>query len=320
MKVLVTGAAGFIGFHTAQRLLERGDSVVGLDNFNDYYDPKLKERRFEILAQHAGLEMIRGAITDPAVLGEAFEALGSGPETRVCHLAAQAGVRHSLRNPDTFVRDNLQGFHLIIEQCHQRGVGGLIYASSSSVYGDNADALLSEKSNTDAQVSLYGMTKKANELQASVYSHLHGLPTTGLRFFTVYGPWGRPDMALFLFTDAILRGEPIKVFGHGKMRRDFTYIDDIVTGVVAAIDRNHQSTVINLGGGKTEELMDFIGCIEKAVGAEAEKEFLPMQPGDVRQTASDLEHAGKMLDYAPTTHIDVGIPRFVDWFRDYYGL
>jgi UDP-glucuronate 4-epimerase len=320
MRILLTGAAGFIGHHIAQSLLDRGDEVIGLDAFTPYYDPQLKERRTERLAGRDGFQMIRGDIVDQEVLAHAFGLLGSGPDTRVCHLAAQAGVRHSIDHPDEFIRDNVAGFGYIIELCRQRDVGGLIYASTSSVYGNNKDFPLKECSPTDAQVSLYGMTKKANELQASVYRSLYGLHSTGLRFFTVYGPWGRPDMALFLFTDAILRGHPMRIFGHGKMRRDFTYVDDIVDGFVAALDRNYELEIINLGCGNTEELMDFVRIIEESCGKEGIKEFLPMQLGDVVQTAADISRARELLDYEPKTKIAVGVPRFVAWYREYYGI
>ena len=320
MKVLVTGSAGFIGYHVATALLERGDEVVGFDSFTPYYDPILKERRQERLAGHDGFELVRGDLMDLEVLESAFDALGSGEDTRVCHLAAQAGVRHSILHPDEFIRDNVAGFGNVIELCKTREVGGLIYASTSSVYGDNEDYPLREDSNTDHQVSLYGMTKKANELQASVYNTLFGLKSTGLRFFTVYGPWGRPDMALFLFTDAVLRGHPMKIFGHGKMSRDFTYIDDIVAGVVASLDRNYPYEIINLGCGRTEELMDFVHTIEETCGKEGEKEFLPMQQGDVVRTGADISKAVELLDFDPKTQIAEGVPKFVAWYREYHGL
>jgi UDP-glucuronate 4-epimerase len=319
MKVLVTGSAGFIGSSVAGALLRRGDEVVGLDNFNPYYDPVLKERRNEHLEALPGFRLVRGDLTDAEALAAAFDALGEGEETRVCHLAAQAGVRHSIEHPEDFVRDNLVGFSKVIELCRHRRTGGLIYASTSAVYGDNSDPLLSESSPTDRQISLYGMTKKANELQAGVYHSLYGLPTTGLRFFTVYGPWGRPDMALFLFTDAILGGRPMQIFGHGRMRRDFTYVDDIVAGVVSALDRNYPNEIINLGGGHTEELMDFVRIIEEACGREGEKELVGMQKGDIRQTAADVSKARELLGYQPRTRIQDGIPRFVRWYREYYG-
>ncbi len=323
MRVLLTGSAGFIGFHVARRLLDRGDEVIGYDNFNPTYDPRLKERRNAILEQQPGFRLVRADVGDRKALRDAFGDLlrgVSGTETRVCHLAAQAGVRHSIHRPNQFVRDNVQAFTYVLELCRDQEVGGLIYASSSSVYGASARERLSETDSTSSQCSLYGATKKMNELMASVYRHLYGLRVTGLRFFTVYGPWGRPDMALFLFTGAVLRGETMKVFGHGRMRRDFTYVDDIVTGVLSAIDRNHEDLVCNLAAGRTEELMDFIRQIELSCGREGEKEFLPMQPGDVARTSADLARARERLGYEPTTAIAVGIPRFVEWYRGYYGL
>jgi UDP-glucuronate 4-epimerase len=246
--------------------------------------------------------------------------LGSGEHTRVCHLAAQAGVRHSIEHPEDFVRDNLVGFNNVIERVRRREVGGLVYASTSSIYGDQQAERLDESLPTDQQASLYGVTKKANELQAGVYHRLYGLKSTGLRFFTVYGPWGRPDMALFLFTDAILHGRPIRVFGHGKMQRDFTYVDDITQGVAAALRKNYECEIMNLGRGKTEQLMRYIELIEECCGKEAEKEFLPMQPGDMRRTSADTTKAQQMLDYQPSTDIDVGVPRFVEWYREYHDV
>ncbi len=322
MRVLLTGSAGFIGFHVANALLERGDEVIGYDNFNPYYDPLLKERRNAILEKQPGFRLVRADIGDREALQDAFGHLvrGADTETRVCHLAAQAGVRHSIDHPDEFVRDNVQAFTYLLELCREEEVGGLIYASSSSVYGDSARERLSETDRTSAQCSLYGATKKMNELMASVYRHLYGLHVTGLRFFTVYGPWGRPDMALFLFTGAVLRGEPLNVFGHGRMHRDFTYIDDIVAGVVSALDRNHEDLVCNLAAGRTEELMAFVRQIELSCGREGEKRFLPMQPGDVVRTSADLSRAREYLGYEPTTAISEGIPRFVEWYREYYGL
>jgi UDP-glucuronate 4-epimerase len=320
VKVLLTGSAGFIGFHTARALLERGDEVVGFDNFNAYYDATLKERRNAMLEASPGFRLVRGDLNDSAALDRAFDALGSGSGTRVCHLAAQAGVRHSIAHPEKFLRDNIDGFHQVIGRCHRREVEGLVFASTSSVYGNNRDLLLSEASNTDAQASLYGMTKKANELEASVYNSLYGLHATGLRFFTVYGPWGRPDMALFLFTDAILHGRPIQVFGHGQMRRDFTFVSDIVKGVLGALDRCLPLAVFNLGRGKPEELMDFIATVERCCGREAEKKFLPMQQGDVRQTYADVSRARELLGYEPKVTIAEGVPRFVEWYREYYGV
>lgn len=304
-------------------MLDRGDEVIGYDNFNRYYDPRLKESRNAILEERSNFRLLRADIGNREALRAAFDELvrgSSGGETRVCHLAAQAGVRHSIAHPNAFVRDNVQAFTHVLELCRNREVGGLIYASSSSVYGDSARERLSESDSTSAQCSLYGATKKMNELMASVYNHLYGLRATGLRLFTVYGPWGRPDMALFLFTGALLRGERMQVFGNGRMHRDFSYIDDVAAGVVSAIDRNHELLVCNLAAGQTEELMAFIRQIESSCGRESEKEFLPMQPGDVVRTSADLTTAKEMLGYEPTTMIAVGIPRFVDWYRDYYGL
>lgn len=318
MKVLLTGSAGFIGFHTAKSLLERGDTVIGFDNFNQYYDPQLKEKRNEILVSYDNFEVIRGDLKEQSALESAFVALGSGEDTRVCHLAAQAGVRHSIEHPNEFINDNILGFNNIIELCKKNQVGGLIYASSSSVYGDSDKFPLTEDQNTDHQVSLYGMTKKANELQAGVYHNLFGLHCTGLRFFTVYGPWGRPDMALFLFTNWLLNNQPMQIFGHGKMQRDFTYVADIVSGVVASLDKNYPCEVFNLGAGKTEELMDYITAVENSCGQEGKKDFLPMQQGDVVKTAADISKAQKMLGYDPKTQIKDGVPKFVEWYKNYY--
>lgn len=320
MKILVTGSAGFIGFHTSKALLERGDEVIGFDNFNDYYDPKLKERRNEMLEQYDNFTLVKGDLKDKKALEDAFAKLGSGPDTRVCHLAAQAGVRHSINHPDLFISDNIGGTQHVLDLCKNKNVGGLIYASSSSVYGDAKESPFHEELRTDHQVSLYGMSKKANELQASVYHNLFGLHSTGLRFFTVYGPWGRPDMALYLFTDWIVQNKPMQVFGHGKMRRDFTFIDDIVAGIIASIDKNYECEIFNLGGDKTEELMDYIGTIEKCLGKEGQKEMLPMQPGDVVQTSANVDKARKMLGYDPKTHIDEGIPKFIEWYKEYHGV
>lgn len=296
--------------------------MVGFDNVNAYYDATLKERRLERLGAFEGFRFHRADLGDGAALDVAFDELLDGVDrdsTRVCHLAAQAGVRHSIEHPEDFIRDNLVGFHGVIERCRRREVGGLIYASTSSVYGDQTADLLSEDLRTESQASLYAMTKKSNELEAGVYHRLYGMHCTGLRFFTVYGPWGRPDMALFLFTDAILAGRPIRVFGQGEMQRDFTYVDDIVSGVVAALEKNFENEVINLGRGRTEHLMEFIETIERACGREAEKEFLPMQLGDVKRTSADIAKARRLLDYEPQTSISEGVPAFVEWYRGYYG-
>ncbi len=315
MDVLVTGAAGFIGYHVAERLLARGDRVVGLDNCNDYYDVSLKEARLQRLGRHTGFAFLRGDVADPDAVARAFDA---GPFDVVCHLAAQAGVRYSLENPAAYGRANLMGFLHVLEACRHRGTGNLVYASSSSVYGANETVPFSETHRVDRPVSLYAATKVANELMAHTYHHLYGLSCTGLRFFTVYGPWGRPDMALFSFTRAILAGEPIDVYNHGDMERDFTYIDDIAAGVVAAIDRPLGDEVLNLGNHQSVRLERFIEVIEQAVGRPAAKNYLPMQPGDVPRTFADVGRAARLLDWRPTTPIEQGIPRFVTWYREYY--
>ena len=335
MHVLVTGAAGFIGFHVARALLARGDTVVGFDNVNDYYDPTLKEARLARLRQEPGFAFVKGGLEDEA----AVRALFAGkPFDRVIHLAAQAGVRYSLTNPGAYVQSNLVGFLHILEACRHARTPHLAYASSSSVYGLNAHFPFSVHEVVDHPVSLYAATKKANELMAHTYSHLYGLPTTGLRFFTVYGPWGRPDMALFLFTKAILAGKPIDVFNHGKMRRDFTYIDDIVQGVVRVADRVAAPNpdwdaaapdpgtspapyrVYNIGNHTPVELDHFIGAIEAALGKKAVRNYLPMQPGDVAATSADVEDLRRDVGFAPATPIETGIARFIAWYREYYKV
>lgn len=322
MKVLLTGSAGFIGFHTAKALLERGDTVIGFDNFNEYYDPELKKARNAILEEYDNFTIIRGDLKNNDELRSAFDALYEIPDTkydiRVCHLAAQAGVRHSIEHPDAFIEDNIHGTNNIFELAKEYGVGGVVYASSSSVYGDNKQSPFTEEHTTDRPLSLYGMTKKCNEVQAFTYYHLHGIKSTGLRFFTVYGPYGRPDMALFLFANWIRNDEPMHIFGEGKMQRDFTYVDDIVSGIVASIDKNYDYEIFNLGGGKTEELMDYVSTLEKAMGKEGKKKFMPMQPGDVVSTSADISKAKTMLNYEPKTHIAEGIPKFVEWYKEYY--
>lgn len=335
MKVLVTGAAGFIGMHVSQLLLARGDQVVGLDNLNDYYDPQLKLNRLARLQGKPGFEFVKLDVADREGMAKLF---AEGGFDRVVHLAAQAGVRYSLQNPHAYIESNISGFTNILEGCRHAKVEHLVYASSSSVYGGNQLMPFSEHHSVDHPVSLYAATKKANELMAHTYSHLFNVPTTGLRFFTVYGPWGRPDMALFLFTKAILEGRPIDVFNHGKMVRDFTYVDDIAEGVIRVLDRvatpdpdydpikgdparsNVPYRVFNIGNHKPIELMDFITAIEQAVGREAQKNFLPLQDGDVPATYADVEELAAWTGFRPAMPVPEGIKRFVAWYRDYYKV
>lgn len=335
MKVLVTGAAGFIGMHVSQVLLARGDQVVGLDNLNDYYDPQLKRDRLARLQGTPGFEFVQLDVADRAGMEALF---ARGGFDRVVHLAAQAGVRYSLQNPQAYIDSNIVGFTNILEGCRHHRVEHLVYASSSSVYGGNTKMPFSEHDSVDHPVSLYAATKKANELMAHTYSHLFGVPTTGLRFFTVYGPWGRPDMALFLFTKAILEGRPIDVFNHGQMQRDFTYIDDIVEGVVRVLDRvaaaDHAFNplqpdpatsqapfrVFNIGNHDPVPLLDFIAAIEQALGQQAEKRFLPLQDGDVPATYADTQALSDWVNFAPATPVPVGVGRFVAWYRDYFRV
>ncbi len=333
MKILVTGAAGFIGMFVAQALLARGDEVVGIDNLNDYYSVRLKHDRLKTLQGQPGFRFEQIDIADQTALHELFAAEDFD---RVVHLAAQAGVRYSLQNPHAYAQSNLVGFVNVLEGCRHHGVEHLVYASSSSVYGGNTKMPFAETDPVDHPVSLYAATKKANELIAHTYSNLYALPTTGLRFFTVYGPWGRPDMAPFLFTEAILAGRPIKVFNHGKMLRDFTYIDDIVRGVVATLDRVPEAApgwdvqgdpsrshapfrVFNIGHNQPVELLHFIETLEDALGIEASKEFLPMQPGDVPATYADTQALEDWTGVHPDVSIETGVKRFVEWYRGYYG-
>ncbi len=330
MRVLVTGAAGFIGMHLSLRLLERGDEVVGIDDLNAYYDVSLKEARLARLVGHPAFTFERLDIADRPAMERAFA--DHRPE-RVVHLAAQAGVRYSLENPHAYVESNLVGFLHVLEGCRSSGVEHLVYASSSSVYGANTRLPFAVSDAVDHPVSLYAATKKSNELMAHVYSHLFALPTTGLRFFTVYGPWGRPDMAYWLFTQAILEGRPIKVFNNGDMLRDFTYVDDIVESVLRLVPRPPKADpdfdrmdpdpgrswaphrVFNIGNSRSEKLMDLISLIEEATGREAVKEFLPMQQGDVQATFADVSALEAEVDFAPKTPLSEGIPRFVEWYR-----
>ncbi len=316
MHILLTGAAGFIGYHVAEALLARGDRVLGFDNLNDYYAVALKEARLARLREHPGFAFLRGDVADPVALGGCF---AEGPFDAVIHLAAQAGVRYSLENPIAYGEANLMGFLRVLEACRQRGTGNLVYASSSSVYGANEKVPFAEGDRVDRPVSLYAATKVANELMAHTYHHLYHMPVTGLRFFTVYGPWGRPDMALFKFTRAILAGQPIDVYNHGHMERDFTYVDDIVAGVLAALDTPLGCEVLNLGNHRPVALERFITLLEESVGRPALRNYLPMQPGDVPRTCADVDKPRRLLGWEPTTPLEEGIPRFVAWYREYYS-
>ncbi|WP_448481578.1 NAD-dependent epimerase [Pseudoxanthomonas mexicana] len=335
MRVLVTGAAGFIGSHLSERLLARGDEVLGYDNLNAYYDPTLKEARLARLTPKDGFSFVRASLEDRAALEAAFDDFR--PQ-RVVNLAAQAGVRYSLENPHAYIDSNIVGFLNILEACRHRGIEHLVYASSSSVYGANRKLPFAVEDSVDHPVSLYAASKKANELMAHTYSHLFGLPTTGLRFFTVYGPWGRPDMALFLFTRKILAGEPIDVFNHGHHTRDFTYVDDIVEGVIRTLDRvpgpdpaydplapTPASSlapyrVYNIGNHQPVQLLRYIEVLEDCLGRKAEKRLLPMQPGDVPDTHADVEALRRDTGYSPATPIETGVRRFVEWYRAYYDV
>ena len=335
MKVLVTGSAGFIGSALTIRLLDRGDKVIGLDNHNNYYDPNLKEARLSRHLDNPNYEHIRADIENKDFIAEIFD---RHKFDAVINLAAQAGVRYSIENPHAYLNSNILGFGNILEGCRNNSIGHLVYASSSSVYGSNTDMPFSIHHNVDHPLSLYAASKKANELMAHTYSHLYELPTTGLRFFTVYGPWGRPDMALFKFTQAILSGKKIQVFNFGKHRRDFTYIDDIVDGVVKVLDKPAESNpnwsgkdpdpgsslapwrVYNIGNNSPVELMDYIYAIENALGIEVEKELLPLQPGDVPDTFADVEDLVSDFDYKPSINVNEGIRKFIDWYKQYNNL
>ena len=335
MKILVTGSAGFIGSALTLRLLARGDTVIGIDNHNDYYDPAIKEARIERFIDNPNYTHIRADLSDHQIIEEIFT--NYKPE-RVVNLAAQAGVRYSIENPLAYINSNIVGFAHILEGCRHNDVEHLVYASTSSVYGANTSMPFSVHQNVDHPLSVYSASKKSNELMAHTYSHLYGLSTTGLRFFTVYGPWGRPDMALFLFTKAILANKKIKVFNYGKHRRDFTYIDDIVEGVIRTLDTPANSNlewnsdqpdpgssnapwrVYNIGNNKPIELMDYIAALEKALDQKAEKEFLPMQAGDVPATYADVDDLVEQFDYKPATSVEDGINHFVCWYRDYFKV
>jgi len=335
MRVLVTGAAGFIGFHLCNALLARGDQVIGVDNLNDYYDVTLKQARLQRLLPHASFQFVKADLADRQATPLLFKQAAA---ERVVNLAAQAGVRYGSVNPHAYLDSNLAGFLNVLEGCRHNRVEHLVYASTSSVYGANSRLPFSVHDNIDHPLSLYAASKKANELMAHSYAHLYGLPVTGLRFFTVYGPWGRPDMSLFLFTRKILAGEPIEVFNHGRHARDFTYVDDIVTGVMRTLDQTAMPDpawrgdtpdpatskapyrIYNIGNSQPVELMSFIAAIEQALGRTAIKQFLPMQPGDVEKTYADVTALSEAVGFTPSTPIDVGIARFIAWYREFYRV
>jgi UDP-glucuronate 4-epimerase len=324
--ILVTGAAGFIGFHVARQLLSEGRPVIGLDNINDYYDPALKRARLDVLTSDSRFSFVQADLADRAAIADLF---AQHRFATVVHLAAQAGVRYSIDSPHTYVDSNLQGFLNVLEGCRRSGCRHLVYASSSSVYGANTKMPFAVQDRTDHPVSFYAATKKANEVMAQSYSHLYRLPVTGLRFFTIYGPWGRPDMAMFLFTNAIMEGRPIRLFNHGKMRRDFTYVDDVTRVVSKLIDQipaddpaaaNAPSRIYNVGNHRPEELMHVVGLIERELGRTAVKDMLPMQPGDVLETFADVADLMRDTGYAPSTPIEIGVRNFVAWYRDYFKV
>ncbi len=328
MSILITGAAGFIGSHVAHRLLARGDTVVGIDNLNSYYDVTLKEARLARLLEHPRFSFHKLDISDREGINATLGKVGRDIDG-VVHLAAQAGVRHSIEHPFDYISANIVGHLVMLEWCrHHPGLRHMVYASSSSVYGGNTKLPFSVEDRVDHPISLYAATKKADELMSHTYAHLYRVPLTGMRFFTVYGPWGRPDMALFKFCKSIIEGEPITIYNNGEMWRDFTYIDDIVTGVVAALDTppapqgptGAPHTVFNIGNHRSEPLMKLVGLLETALGKEAIKVYDGMQPGDVQQTYADIDATRDLLGYEPTTPIDIGVPRFVEWYRGHYGV
>lgn len=316
MRILVTGGAGFIGAHLTKKLFERGDYVVVLDNFNDYYDPKLKEDRVKKLLKGCKFKLYRGDVRDVKFLEKVFK---KEKIDKIVHLAAMAGVRYSLEKPNLYYEVNVLGTQNMLDMAVKHKIKNFVYASSSSVYGNNTKLPFAESDNVDTQISPYAASKKANELQAHVYSHIYKLPTVGLRFFTVYGPWGRPDMALFLFTKSIIKGETIKVYNRGKMTRNFTYVDDIVNGIITVLDKNLAYDVVNIGGDREEKLTRFIEVIEENIGKKAKKQLLPMQPGDVPATVADIRKLRK-LGWKPTTRIEVGIKNFIAWYKEYYKV
>jgi len=317
MNILVTGTAGFIGFHLAKSLLERGDNVLGFDNFNDYYDPKIKEERNKILKKYPNFKIIRGDLENLEAIKNLFK---ENKIDKICHLAAQAGVRYSITHPHVYIKSNIVGFANLIDEARHAGIKDFIFASSSSVYGNNKKIPFSVKDPVDEPISLYAATKKANELSAYTYHHLYGMNCTGLRFFTAYGPWGRPDMSLFLFTKAILENKPIDVFNFGKMKRDFTYIDDIVSGIIASLDKSYPYEIFNLGNNNPVDLEYFIQCIENSLGKKAVKNYLPMQPGDVPASFADIDYSIEKLGFRPKTSIEQGVDNFINWYKEYFEI
>lgn len=313
--ILVTGSAGFIGFHVGRYLLKQKANIIGIDNFNNYYDVSLKEARNKILEEFDNFKLYRGDLKDLNFVKKVFQ---ENKIDKVCHLAAQAGVRYSLTHPHAYIQSNLVGFTNLIDETKNAGIKTFVYASSSSVYGGNKKIPFSVEDNVSHPISLYAATKKANELIAYTYHHLYGLNCTGLRYFTVYGPWGRPDMAYFKFTKAILENKPIEVYNYGGMKRDFTYIDDIVKGTINALEKSYSYEIFNLGNNKPVRLEYFIECIEKELGKKAKKKYLPLQPGDMLETYADIERSTKMLDYYPKTSVEEGIKKFINWYKSYY--
>ena len=316
-KLLITGVAGFIGYHLSKSLLKDNYDVYGLDNINDYYDVNLKHDRLNDLKKFPNFKFYKLDISNYEDLSNIFKKINPN---KVINLAAQAGVRYSIENPFAYMTSNMVGFLNIIELCKNCNVGGLIYASSSSVYGGNEKIPFSVEDRVDNPISFYAASKRSNELIANAYSHLYGLHTTGLRFFTVYGPWGRPDMAMFIFANKISQGEKIEVYNNGNMKRDFTYIDDIVNGIRASIDKNYKCEIFNLGNNKSEELMDVVSSIERGLGKKALIDFKPIQPGDVKKTNADIDKSKKLLEYMPSTSVDQGIDKFITWYKEYHSL
>ena len=316
-KILVTGCSGFIGMHLCRKLLDNGYNVYGIDNMNNYYDVSLKKARLNLLSDYKNFTFERIDISNLEDVNRVFKTF---KPAKVVNLAAQAGVRYSLENPHAYIESNVVGFTNVIEACRNYEVSGLIYASSSSVYGGNKKVPFSVEDRVDSPISVYAATKKSNELIAHAYSYLFGLNTTGLRFFTVYGPWGRPDMAMYIFADKIRSGKKIPVFNHGKMQRDFTYIDDIINGIISSIDNNYSCELFNLGNNRCEDLMDVVGYIEKELGQDAEIDYMGIQPGDVEKTFANIDNAKFKLKYSPQTSIEEGVPKFINWYKSYHQI